>query len=99
MEQIVQYKGIDYRMSVVFIRKTGTYVLQFNSLSNNIGYSYPCRDFEDARHRFISNYHLRTGHRLDESTIPATEEEFLGVAPGLLYPQRRPKAALKQEAR
>ena len=94
MEATVTYKGIQYRMSVALIRKTGTYVLQFNSLSNNLGYTYPCRNFEDARHRFVSNYHLRTGHRLDESTIPATEEQFLGIAPGLLYPQR-----LKKEAR
>lgn len=99
MEQIVQYKGINYRMSVVLIRKTGTYVLQFNSLTNNLGYSYPCRSFEEARRKFISNYHLRTGRRLDETTIPATEEEFLGVAPGLLYPQRRSSAASRQEVR
>ena len=93
METIITKNNRDYRMSVVFNKEADYYQLQFTSLHNNEGQIVPCTSFTDARSRFISNVRFYHG-RIDVAGVPLSEEEFLGITPGLLGPN--PKA--QQEA-
>lgn len=93
METIITNRGRDYRMAVVFVKKTGTYTLQFASLSNNTGAEVPGLSFMEARERFVNNCRFY-GIRQDViDRVPFTEEQFLGIEPGLLYPKRIRKEA------
>ena len=89
MEAIIEAASGSYRMSVIFVRKQGTYTLQFNSLSNNQGQETTGLSFMEARERFINNYRFYTGRELPDVAVPFTEEQFLGITPGLLYPRRK----------
>ena len=94
METIINSRGRDYRMSVIFDKKKGTYALQFNSLSNNTGAYVPGLSFMEARERFINNCRFYGISQDVIDHVPFTEEQFLGITPGLLYPHR----SHKQEA-
>lgn len=85
METIISKNNHDYRMSVVFNKDTDQFQLQFSSLRNNQGQIIPCTSFTDARSRFINNVRFYHGN-IDVAGVPLSEEEFLGVTPGLLGP-------------
>lgn len=93
METIINNRGRDYRMAVVFVKKTGTYTLQFASLSNNTGADVPNLSFMEARERFINNCRFYGVAQNIIDHVPFTEEQFLGITPGLLYPRRIRKGA------
>ena len=79
-------KGInEYRMSIIFDKTTQTYFLVFSSTKDNHGEQYTCASYADAVKRFYDNcrfYGVREVPR-----VPLTEEEFLGIKPGQLWPK------------
>lgn len=85
METIISKNNRDYRMSVVFNKSTDCYQLQFSSLRDSRGQVIPCTSFTDARSRFINNVRFYHGS-VDVAGVPLSEEEFLGITPGLLGP-------------
>lgn len=85
METIISKNNHDYRMSVVFNKAADCYQLQFSSLRNNRGQIIPCTSFADARSRFLNNVLFYHGC-IDVAGVPLSEEEFLGITPGLLGP-------------
>lgn len=92
METIISKNNRDYRMSVVFNKSSDQYQLQFASLVDNRGQIIPCTSFADARARFIANTRFYHGC-IDVAGVPCTEEEFLGITPGLLGPNPKAKEA------
>ena len=97
METIISKNNCDYLMSVVFDKAADRFVLQFNSLKNNRGQIVPCTSFTDARSRFINNVRFYHGN-IDVAGVPLTEEEFLGITPGLLGPNPPLHDPTQQEA-
>lgn len=98
METIISKNNCDYRIAVVFNKERDQYVLQFTSLKNNNGAEFGCKSFADAKDRFIKNVRFYHGS-LDVAGLPLTEEEFLGITPGLLGPDPflcKPKATSKE---
>lgn len=85
METIISKNNRDYSMSVVFNKDTDQFQLQFSSLRDNRGQIVPCTSFTDARSRFINNVRFYHGS-VDVAGVPLSEEEFLGITPGLLGP-------------
>ena len=85
METIISKNNGTYRMAVVFDKATDQYQLQFSSLHDNRSQIIPCTSFTDARARFINNVRFYHGS-VDVAGVPLTEEEFLGITPGLLGP-------------
>ena len=85
METIISKNNRDYRMSVVFNKASDQYQLQFASTRDNRGQIIPCTSFTDARSRFINNVRFYHGN-IDVAGVPLSEEEFLGITPGLLGP-------------
>lgn len=85
MNTIISRGNNDYRMSIVYDKTTRTYILVFSSVKNNHGQQHTCASFGDAVNRFINNC------RFYGAKMPAhipTEEEFLGIDPGVLYPHK-----------
>ena len=95
METIITHANLDYRMAVVYNKQRDQYVLQFTSLSDDRGSEHGCRSFSDARNRFMRNVRFYHG-TMDVSGVPLTEEQFLGVTPGLLGPNPKADAAQKE---
>lgn len=93
METIISKNGRKFRMAVIFDKSADQYQLQFAAMRGNMGQVVPCTSFTDARSRFINNVRFYHGC-IDVAGVPLSEEEFLGITPGLLGPN--PKA--KQEA-
>lgn len=92
METIISKNNRDYRMSVVFNKSADQYQLQFASTRDNRGQIIPCTSFTDARSRFINNVRFYHGS-VDVAGVPLSEEEFLGITPGLLGPNPTSKEA------
>lgn len=92
METIISKNNRDYRMSVVFNKAADQYQLQFSSLRDSRGQVIPCTSFTDARSRFINNVRFYHGS-VDVAGVPLSEEEFLGITPGLLGPNPTSKEA------
>jgi len=93
METIISKNGRDFRMAVIFDKSADQYMLQFTSLRFNKGQIVPCTSFTDARSRFINNVRFYHGS-IDVAGVPLSEEEFLGITPGLLGPN--PKAHIQE---
>lgn len=85
METIISKNNRDYRMAVVFNKAADQFQLQFASLRGNEGQIIPCTSFTDARARFLNNTRFYHGS-VDVAGVPLSEEEFLGITPGLLGP-------------
>lgn len=85
METIISKNSRDYRMSVVFNKEADCYQLQFAAMRGSQGQIVPCTSFTDARSRFINNVRFYHGS-IDVAGVPLSEEEFLGITPGLLGP-------------
>lgn len=85
METIISKNNRDYRMSVVFNKSTDQFQLQFAAMRGSQGQVIPCTSFTDARSRFINNVRFYHGS-IDVAGVPLSEEEFLGITPGLLGP-------------
>lgn len=83
MNTIISKNGHDYRMLIIFDKSTQTYLLVFSSLHDNKGEQYTCESYADAVKRFVNNCRFY-GIRGDIVTL--TEEEFLGIEPGQLWP-------------
>lgn len=83
MNTIISKNGHEYRMSIIFDKTTQTYLLVFSSMRDNKGEQYTCASYADAVKRFTANCRFY-GIRGDIVTL--TEEEFLGVTPGALWP-------------
>lgn len=96
METIITHANRDYRMAVVYNKQRDQYVLQFTSLSDDRGSEHGCRSFSDARNRFMRNVRFYHG-TMDVSGVPLTEEQFLGITPGLLGPNPKADAIPTQE--
>lgn len=84
MNTIISKNGHDYRMSIIFDKTTQTYYLVFSSTRDNHGEQYACSCYSDAVKRFEQNC-LFYGVR--ELPYMLTEEEFLGIKPGQVWPQ------------
>ena len=85
METIISKNGRKFRMAVIYNKAADQYVLQFASLRFDRGQEVPCTSFADARSRFINNVRFYHGS-IDVVGVPLSEEEFLGITPGLLGP-------------
>lgn len=97
METIISKNNRDYRMSVVFNKEADCYQLQFSSMRGPEGEIIPCPSFAAARAKFLANVRFYHG-RLDVAGVPLTEEEFLGITPGLLGPNPKiPAVAVAQQ--
>ena len=82
MRAIVNNHHTDFIMAVIY-DTDNTYKLQFTSMKDNRGATYPCHSYRDAARRFVANcrfYDVPVPH------IP-TEAEFLGVEEGTLWPK------------
>ena len=95
METIISKNNHDYRMSVVFNKSADQYQLQFSSMRDNRGQIIPCTSFTDAKTRFLNNTRFYHGS-IDVAGVPLSEEEFLGVTPGLLGPNPKAGATPKE---
>ena len=84
MNTILNIHGTDYRMSIIFDKTTQTYILVFSSTRDNHGAQYTCSSYADAVRRFEQN-RLFYGDRTPIHIL--SEEEFLGVKPGQLWPK------------
>ena len=93
METIISKNSRDYRMSVFFNKEADCYQLQFAAMRGSQGQIVPCTSFTDARSRFINNVRFYHGS-IDVAGVPLSEEEFLGITPGLLGPN--PKIPSKE---
>ena len=85
MNTIISKGTNEYRMSIIFDKTTQTYFLVFSSTKDNHGEQYTCSSYSDAVKKFYDNcrfYGVREVPR-----VPLTEEEFLGVKPGQLWPK------------
>lgn len=75
---------VPFKMEVYFDKQKDTYVLSFTSMRDSVrhGEEHAYTTFEEAQDRFISNcryYHVPV-------PVKQTEEEFLGIHKGTLYP-------------
>ena len=84
MNTIISKNGHDYRMSIIFDKTTQSYLLVFSSMRDNHGEQYTCKSYADAVQRFINNCRW---HGVKGDPVILTEEQFLGVDPGALWPQ------------
>ena len=84
MNTIISKNGHDYRMSIIFDKTTQSYLLVFSSMRDNHGEQYTCKSYADAVQRFINNCRW---YGMKGDPVPPTEEQFLGVDPGVLWPQ------------
>lgn len=84
MNTIITKGTQEYRMSIIYDKTTHCYILVFSSVKNNHGEQYTCSSYSDAVTRFEQNRRFY-GDRTPIH-IP-TEEEFLGVEPGQLWPK------------
>ena len=85
MNTIISKNGHDYRMSIIFDKTTQSYLLVFSSMRDNHGEQYTCKSYADAVERFVNNCRFYGLHQIPY--VPRTEEQFLGIAPGQLWPQ------------
>ena len=92
METIISKNDHKFRMAVIFDKSADCYQLQFTSLRGPEGQIVPCTSFTDARSRFINNVRFYHGS-IDVAGVPLSEEEFLGITPGLLGPNPTSKEA------
>lgn len=90
MNAVISKNGVDYRMSIIFDKSTQTYLLVFSSMHDNKGEQYTCASYADAVKRFINNCRWY-GMRGDPVIL--TEEEFLGIEPGALWPTQKKEVA------
>jgi hypothetical protein len=84
MNTIITRNNNQYRMSIIYDKTVRSYILVFSSIKDNKGEQYTCASYADAVKRFYDNcrfYGVREVPR-----VPLTEEEFLGLNPGTLYP-------------
>lgn len=84
MNTIISKNGHDYRMSIIFDKTTQTYLLVFNSMHDNKGEQYICKSYADAVERFVNNCRW---YGMRGSPVILSEEQFLGVEPGTLWPK------------
>lgn len=87
MFAIISKNGHDYRMSIIYDKTTHTYALVFSSMRDNHGEQNTCASYADAVKRFYDNCRWYGLHEVPR--VPLTEEEFLGVAPGQLWPTQK----------
>lgn len=83
MNTIISKNGHDYRMSIIFDKSTQTYLLVFSSMRDNHGEQYTCASYADAVNRFVNNCRF---YGAEIPRVPLTEEQFLGLNPGALWP-------------
>lgn len=85
MHAVIKQFGTDYpyKMEVFYHPKKGLYILSFACMKHGInkGEEHACSSFEDALRRFNSNCRY---YGIPEQYL--TEEEFLGLKNGTLYP-------------
>ena len=86
MNTIISKNGHDYRMSIVFDKTTQSDLLVFSSMRDNHGEQHTCTSYADAVQRFVNNC-LWYGMKGDPVIL--TEEQFLGIEPGALWPQSK----------
>lgn len=86
MNTIISKNGHDYRMSIIFDKSTQTYLLVFSSMRDNHGEQYTCKSYADAVNRFINNCRW---YGLRGDPVILTEEQFLGIEPGALWPTQK----------
>lgn len=91
MNTIISKGNNDYRMSVIYDKTTRTYILVFSSVKNNHGEQYTCASYADAVKRFIDNCRF---YGAEIPRVPLTEEEFLGLNPGTLYPSTKKEVSI-----
>ena len=84
MNTIIAKNGHDYRMSIIFDKTTQSYLLVFSSMRDNHGEQYTCKSYADAVNRFVNNCRW---YGMKGDPVILTEEQFLGVDPGTLWPQ------------
>lgn len=87
MNTIISRNNNQYRMSIIYDKTVRSYILVFSSIKDNKGEQYTCASYADAVKRFYDNcrfYGVRNVPR-----VPLTEEEFLGLNPGTLYPSTK----------
>lgn len=85
MNAIISKGTNEYRMSIIYDKTTNVYYLVFSSVKNNHGEQYTCASYADAVKRFYDNCRFYGLHEIPH--VPLTEEEFLGIQPGQLWPQ------------
>lgn len=90
MNTIISKNGTEYRMSIIFDKTTQSYLLVFSSLKDNKGEQYTCASYADAVKRFVNNCRF---YGLRGEPVVLTEEEFLGIEPGALWPQQEVRNA------
>ena len=86
MNTIISKNGHDYRMSIVFDKTTQSYLLVFSSMRDNHGEQHTCKSYADAVQRFVNNYRW---YGMKGDPVILTEEQFLGVEPGALWPAQK----------
>lgn len=84
MNTIISKGTNEYRMSIIFDKTTQTYYLVFSSTKDNHGEQYTCSSYADAVKRFYDNCRFYGVRKVPR--VPLTEEEFLGIKPGQLWP-------------
>lgn len=89
MDTIISKGTQEYRMSIIYDKTTQTYFLVFSSVKDNHGEQYACTSYGDAVNRFTNNCRFY-GAKLPYHML--TEEEFLGVKPGQVWPQSKKEA-------
>lgn len=78
-----------YTMRVIYDAGAGQWWLVFNPHDEeHLSEQYKCRDFVDAKKRFITNCQY---YGIETPYIPKTEEEFFDIPGGVLGPA--PKVA------
>lgn len=82
MNRIISKGTNTYHMSIIFDKTTQSYLLVFSSTKDNHGEQYTCESFSDALNRFNNNCRF---YGVPEAA-PLTEEEFLGINPGAIWP-------------
>ena len=86
MNIIIHAASGDFRMSIIFDKTTQTYILVFSSIKDNKGQQYTCASYADAVKRFLNNCRF---YGVKDAPVPLTEEEFLGIEPGALWPTQK----------
>ena len=87
MNAIINKGNDQYRMSIIYDKTTHVYILIFSSVKDNKGEQYTCASYADAVKRFYDNCRFYGVRKVPR--VPLTEEEFLGLNPGTLYPSTK----------
>lgn len=82
MQTTISHHYSEFTMAIVYDKKSAQYKLQFTSTRDNRSQEYTCSSYVDAVQRFSKNCRFYGV----PVPVPPTEEEFLGLEPGTLYP-------------